>query len=181
LLIGCAFRRLHLRMLWHVVLDAAVLTGGALVILGGAAVFGFVLIRGGAADILLGGLLALSQDPAIVRLIILLFLFLLGLVVEPVPGLILVMPILEPVIKAMHYDPYQFGVSVIMMLILGAVHPPVGMLGMIASRIADVPFMSTIGATLPFMALWIVLILAVAFIPALTTWLPPTYRAQRRT
>ena len=172
LLIGCAFRRLHLRMLWHVVLDAAVLTGGALVILGGAAVFGFVLIRGGAADILLGGLLAISQDPAIVRLIILLFLFLLGLVVEPVPGLILVMPILEPVIKAMHYDPYQFGVSVIMMLILGAVHPPVGMLGMIASRIADVPFMSTIGATLPFMALWIVLILAVAFIPALTTWLP---------
>jgi TRAP-type C4-dicarboxylate transport system permease large subunit len=82
------------------------------------------------------------------------------------------MPILEPVVKAMHFDPLQFGVSVIMMLILGAVHPPVGMLGMIASRIAGVPFMSTIWATLPFMAIWIVLILAVSFVPALTTWLP---------
>jgi TRAP-type C4-dicarboxylate transport system permease large subunit len=92
--------------------------------------------------------------------------------VEPVPGLILVIPILEPVIKAMHYDPFQFGVGVIMMLILGAVHPPVGMLGMIASRIAGVPFVQTIRATLPFMAIWIVLILAVAFIPVLTTWLP---------
>ena len=72
----------------------------------------------------------------------------------------------------MHFDPFQFGVSVIMMLILGAVHPPVGMLGMIASRIAGVPFMQTIRATLPFMGIWIVLILLVAFIPALTTWLP---------
>jgi tripartite ATP-independent transporter DctM subunit len=172
LIVGTAFRRLSLAMLWHVVLDAAVLTGGALVILGGAALFSFVLVRGGAAELLLGALLGISQDPSVVRLIILAFLFLLGLVVEPVPGLILVMPILEPVVKAMHFDPLQFGVSVIMMLILGAVHPPVGMLGMIASRIAGVPFMSTIWATLPFMAIWIVLILAVSFVPALTTWLP---------
>ena len=172
LLVGAWFRRLRLGMLYRVVLDAAVLTGGALVILGGAALFSFVLIRGGAAELLLGALLGISQDPSIVRLIILLFLFLLGLVVEPVPGLILVIPILEPVIKAMHFDPYQFGVSVIMMLILGAVHPPVGMLGMIASRIAGVPFMKTIWAVMPFMAVWIVLILCVSFIPFLTTFLP---------
>jgi len=172
LLIGLAYRRLSPGVLYRVLLDSAVLMGGALVILGGAALFSFVLVRGGAAELLLGGLLAISHDPSIVRLIILLFLFLLGLVVEPVPGLILVIPILEPVIKAMHFDPFQFGVGVIMMLILGAVHPPVGMLGMIASRIAGVPFMQTITATLPFMAIWIVLILAVAFVPVLTTWLP---------
>lgn len=172
LLIGLVYRRLSFGGLYHVLLDASVLTGGALVILGGAALFSFVLVRGGAADLLLGGLLSISTDPTTVRLIILLFLFLLGLVVEPVPGLILVIPILEPVVKAMHFDPFQFGVSVIMMLILGAVHPPVGMLGMIASRIAGVPFMRTIRATLPFMGVWIALILLVTFIPALTTWLP---------
>lgn len=172
LLIGLVYRRLSLPSLYRVLLDASVLTGGALVILGGAAVFSFVLVRGGAADLLLGGLLSISTNPTVVRLIILLFLFLLGLVVEPVPGLILVIPILEPVVKAMHFDPLQFGVSVIMMLILGAVHPPVGMLGMIASRIAGVPFMQTIRATLPFMGIWIVLILLVSFIPAMTTWLP---------
>ncbi len=172
LLIGIAYRRIRLHNLYHVVLEAAVLTGGALVILGGAALFSFVLVRGGAAEALLGGLLAISHNPSVVRLIILMFLFLLGLVVEPVPGLILCIPILEPVIKAMHFDPFQFGVAVIMMLILGAVHPPVGMLGMIASRIAGVPFMRTISATVPFMAVWIVLILLVAFVPALTTWLP---------
>ena len=172
LLIGLAYRRLTFGGLYHVLLDASVLTGGALVILGGAALFSFVLVRGGAADLLLGGLLSISSDPTVVRLIILLFLFLLGLVVEPVPGLILVIPILEPVVKAMHFDPFQFGVSVIMMLILGAVHPPVGMLGMIASRIAGVPFLRTIRATLPFMGIWIALILLVTFIPALTTWLP---------
>jgi tripartite ATP-independent transporter DctM subunit len=171
-LIGIYFGRLPARVLYQTLLDAAVLTGGALVILGGAALFSFVLVRGGAAEILLAGLLAISHDPTTVRLIILLFLFLIGLVVEPVPGLILVLPVLEPVIKAMHFHPLQFGVSVIMMLILGGVHPPVGIMGMIAARIAGVPYMSTIWALIPFMVMWILLILAVSFIPFLTTWLP---------
>ena len=171
-LIGIVFQKLSPARLGKALLDAAVLTGGALVILGGAAIFSFVLVRGGAAEIILHGLTSISQDPSIVRLIILFALLLLGLVIEPVPGMILVLPILQPIIKQMHFDPYQFAVCVIMTLILGAVHPPVGILGMIASRIAGVPFVSTIWAVLPFMAVWIVLILCVSFVPLLTTWLP---------
>ena len=172
ILTGFALRKLTFQNLYTVMLNAAVLTGGALVVLGGASLFSVILVRAGTAQVLLRALLDISTNPVIVKLIVLLFLFLIGMVVEPVPGLILVMPVLTPIVKAMHFDPIQFGISVIMMLILGAVHPPVGILGMIASRIAGIDYMRSIWLLIPFILTWVFTILLVAFVPFLTLWLP---------
>ena len=55
---------------------------------------------------------------------------------------------------------------------LGAVSPPVGILAMIAAKIAKVDYASTFRILVPFMLVWILMTILTAFFPPLTTYLP---------
>jgi C4-dicarboxylate transporter, DctM subunit len=164
--------RLSLRTFFTIVVDAAVMTSSTLVVLAGAAVFSWVLARSGAPQTMLKGLLAISQDPTIVMLLLLAALFVLGTFLEPLPTLILIAPVLNPLSRAMGYDPVTLGICVLMMLVLGAVSPPVGILAMIAAKIAKVEYARTFRILVPFMLVWILMTILTAFFPPLTTYLP---------
>lgn len=172
IILGILYRRLRPREFFRMLVDCAVLTSSALIVLGGAALFSWVLVRAGAGAAVLSALLSVSSDPSVVMILILLFLLVFGTVMEPVPALVIVMPVLLPISKTMGYDPIQFGVAVIMALIVGAVTPPVGILAMIACRIAGIPYSQTFWYLTPFTAVWMLATLIVAFVPFLTTWLP---------
>jgi TRAP-type C4-dicarboxylate transport system permease large subunit len=55
---------------------------------------------------------------------------------------------------------------------VGSVTPPVGVLAMVASRIAGVEYRHTFGMLLPYTAVWIAVVLLVAYNPWMVTWLP---------
>ena len=99
-------------------------------------------------------------------------LFVLGTFLEPLPTLILIAPVLNPLSRTMGYDPVTLGICVLMMLVLGAVSPPVGILAMIAAKIAKVDYASTFKILVPFMLVWILVTVLTAFFPPLTTYLP---------
>jgi C4-dicarboxylate transporter, DctM subunit len=164
--------RLSFRSFFTIVVDAAVMASSTLVVLAGAAVFSWVLARSGAPQAMLKGLLAISQDPTIVMLLLLAALFVLGTFLEPLPTLILIAPVLNPLSRTMGYDPVTLGICVLMMLVLGAVSPPVGILAMIAAKIAKVEYASTFRILVPFMLVWILMTILTAFFPPLTTYLP---------
>ena len=172
LLVALLRNRLDFRSFFSIVVNAAVMTGSTLVVLAGAALFSWVLARSGAPQAMLGGLLAISQDPSIVMLLLFAALFLLGTFLEPLPTLILIAPVLNPLSRAMGYDPVTLGICVLMMLVLGAVSPPVGILAMIASKIAKVEYAGTFKIFVPFMLVWVLVTIATAFFPPLTTYLP---------
>ncbi|MFZ4757489.1 MAG: TRAP transporter large permease subunit, partial [Burkholderiaceae bacterium] len=151
---------------------AALTTAGALVTLGGAALFSWVLSRAGVGQLALQGMLALTDDPRLAMLVLIVFFFMLGTFLEPVPALIIVVPIMGPMIKHLGYDPVHFGLVVIMLLVVGSVTPPVGVLAMVASKIAGVSYNSTIGYLSPYIAAWMVVVLLVAYVPELVLWLP---------
>jgi len=92
--------------------------------------------------------------------------------VETVSALILVVPILIPIVGYYDYHPVQFGIFTLMSLVLGGLTPPVGILAMVACRIADVEYSKTFGMLAPFILWWATATLIVAYIPFLTTWLP---------
>jgi tripartite ATP-independent transporter DctM subunit len=172
LVLGFAFKRLRPGPLYRMVVDCAVMTSATLIVLGGAALFSWVLVRSGVTQHVLGALLAISSDPRMVLLIIIIFLIAFGTVMEPVPALIIVLPIIVPVSKSLGIDQLQFGITVIMALIVGAVTPPVGILAMIACKIARIPYSSTFGYLMPFTLTWLLATLLVAYVPLFTTWLP---------
>jgi TRAP-type C4-dicarboxylate transport system permease large subunit len=129
-------------------------------------------VRNGVATEAVSWLRSLSDNPTVILLFVLGFLFLLGLALEPVPALILAVPILNPITQAMGFDPLSFGIATIMILVLGSVTPPVGVLAMIACRIAGISYGSTLGVLMPYTLLWATLGLVTAFVPILTNWLP---------
>ncbi len=169
----CLLRRLtNGRVYYEAVMESALTTGTALVVLAGAALFSWVLVRTGMSAAMMDLILGVSSNPGVVMALVLGMLFLVGIVMEPVPALVLTGPLLVTAANTMNFDPLSFGIAVIMMLIVGSVTPPVGVLAMIACRIAKIPYSSTFLVIIPFTLVWLVVIGLVAYVPFISNWLP---------
>ena len=172
LLFGLATRRHSTGGLYALLLNAGVTTASALITLAGASLFSYVLVSTGFAQSVLTALVSLTEEPKIAILLIFFLLLVLGMFVETVSALILVVPILIPVVGYYDYNGIQFGIFTLMSLVLGGLTPPVGILAMVACRIADVEYSKTFGMLTPFILWWATATLLVAYVPFLTTWLP---------
>ncbi|MBL8699856.1 MAG: TRAP transporter large permease, partial [Alphaproteobacteria bacterium] len=169
---GLVLRRHTGHSLFENFANAANTTAAALVTIGGAALFSWILARAGAAQLALQLMLSVTADPKVAILILIFFFFLLGTFLEPVPALIITVPVLTPMIRHFSYDPTHIGIVVIMMLVVGSVTPPVGILAMVASKIAGVDYNKTFSMLFPYTAAWMVVVFLVAYFPSLVTWLP---------
>ena len=172
LLFGLVGRKHTFTTLYRNFAAAASMTAGALVTLAGAGLFSWVLSRAGVGQTTLQLMLSITSDKQLAMLVLILFFFLLGTFLEPVPALIIVVPIMQPLIAHLGYDPVHFGIVTIMLLVLGSVTPPVGVLAMVASKIAGITYNESLGMLLPFTIAWLLVILLVAFVPDLVLWLP---------
>ena len=172
LLYGAFGRRHSFQSLYRNFASAAEVTASALITLGGAALFSWVLSRAGVGQTTLQFMLAITEDPKLAMLVLIVFFFLLGTFLEPVPALIIVVPIMGPLIQHLGYDPVHFGIITIMLLVVGSVTPPVGVLAMVACRIAGISYNSALGMLFPYTMTWMGVILLVAYVPDLVLWLP---------
>jgi C4-dicarboxylate transporter DctM subunit len=172
LLFGLFTRRHSLKSLYENFAAAATTTASALITLAGAALFSWVLSRAGVGQTALELMLTITTNPQLAMLVLILFFFLLGIFLEPVPALIIIVPIMGPLIAHLGYDPVHFGIVTIMLLVLGSVTPPVGVLAMVACKIAGISYNESFGMLLPFVLVWLGVILLVAFVPDLVLWLP---------
>jgi tripartite ATP-independent transporter DctM subunit len=172
LLFGLALGRHGPKSLYANLSSAASTTAAALITLAGAALFGWILARDGAGAAALQGMLAITDDRSVAMFILILFFFLIGTFLEPVPAMIITVPVMEPLIRHLGFDPVHVGIVIMMMLVVGSVTPPVGILAMVASRIAGVDYRHTFGMLWPYIAGWIAVVLLVAYNPWMVTWLP---------
>ena len=123
------------------------------------------------------GLIAgISTNPVVVLLLINGLLLLVGCVIEPLPAMIIFAPTLLPLGAQLGIDPIQFGAVIVLNLMIGLLHPPIGLLLFIVSSVGRVPIGAVMRESIPFL-LWsiIVLVLAIVF-PPITTWLPSQVR-----
>jgi TRAP-type C4-dicarboxylate transport system permease large subunit len=101
-----------------------------------------------------------------------LFLLLVGCFMETLAALLILIPILAPAAASFGIDPVQFGVIMIFNLILGTIHPPIGVVLFITSRIADISFETMSRAVLPWLVPLLVVLIAITVWSPLTLWLP---------
>ncbi len=99
-------------------------------------------------------------------------LLVLGCFMETVPAMLIGIPLFGPLVVKFGIDPIHFGVVLTYVLLLGIVHPPVG-LGLFAvCAIARLRIEAVTWATMKFYPAFIVVLLLFMFIPELSTWLP---------
>jgi tripartite ATP-independent transporter DctM subunit len=105
--------------------------------------------------------------------IILLMYLVLGCLMDALAMIILTVPIIFPVIKALGFDPIWFGIIIVMTVELGLIHPPVGMnIFVIKSVIEDVKISTIFYGVLPFIITDLIRLAILVAFPIIATWLP---------
>ena len=166
------YRALAPRAVLHSLIRAAHGTASVIVILGASSIFAWII-----ADQEIGKNLAefiREMDPpawALLFLINLLF-FAVGTVLEPLPALIIVVPVFLPMAEAIGMDPVHFGVMTVLNLVLGLCTPPVGALIFMTASMAEVSAMAVVRASMPFLGVLLIVLALVTYVPALTLGLP---------
>ena len=102
----------------------------------------------------------------------LIFLLLIGCVVEGVPAKLMLVPMLLPIIDDFGVDRIHFGLIITMALLIGIATPPMGIGLYIMVEVGKVSFEKVTVAVLPFLIPLITVLILITYIPALTLWLP---------
>jgi TRAP-type C4-dicarboxylate transport system permease large subunit len=123
------------------------------------------------ADLILG----ISTNPVVVTLLIILLLLFVGTFMETIAALVILFPVLLPVATQIGMDPIQFGVMMVLGMVIGLCTPPVGVCLFVASQIGKVSIGHATRELVPFLAVMIGILLLVAFVPQITLFLPSLF------
>jgi TRAP-type C4-dicarboxylate transport system permease large subunit len=105
-------------------------------------------------------------------LMVAVLLLIVGCFMEAISAMLILIPILVPPAIALGIDPIQFGLVVVLTLMIGTITPPVGIVLFVTARVADLPFERVCRATMPFLIPLVAVLLAIIVWPSLTTALP---------
>lgn len=173
LLVGMfVYRSLRLRDLPGIVLRAALTSGAVLLILGAARAFAWVLIIEGVPQFLAETIISWDLSPIAFLLAVNVLLLVFGLFMDPLPGVMILVPILAPISLALGIDPNHFAIIVIVNLTLGLTTPPVGSLIFVVSSTVGLKPSTLIREMPPFFLALAAALLLITFVPVLSTWLP---------
>jgi tripartite ATP-independent transporter DctM subunit len=114
----------------------------------------------------------ISSSPIVFLLLVNVFLLVLGMLIEPIPAMILLVPILHPIAVSYGINPVHFGIIVVLNLVIGLLTPPVGPCLFIDCAIAQISLERGTRAVAPFLIMLIVILFLLTYIPYLVLWLP---------
>lgn len=137
-----------------------------------AVLFNWVLARERIPQSVAEALLGISSDPLVMLLLINLLLFFLGMFMEALAIMVLTVPVLMPVVQAVGIDPVHFGVVITLNLMLGLLHPPMGIGLFVVSKVGNIPYEKLAIAVLPFFIPLIGALIVLTVFPQITLFLP---------
>lgn len=157
-----------------VLLEASKVTGIIMLLIGMSGVLGWVLSFARLPQVVAESMLGLTENRVAIILIIMVVLLLAGAVMDPTPAILIFTPIFLPVVTALGISPIHFGAMMVFNMCLGNISPPIGNNLFVAARVGDVRLEALISKLWPFFWALVVGLFVVAFVPALSEWLPTT-------
>ena len=138
----------------------------------GSAFYGWVLMRTGLTLKLAEALVGISRDPAVILILINVFLLVVGCFLDSTVAILILGPIFMPVLAAAGIDPVHFGVVMVLNLMIGLMTPPFGMILFVMQQVSGLSFEDVVKACMPTIVPLLVVLVLITFIPSLVTWLP---------
>jgi len=166
------YRELSFSDIYHICIRMASSTAAIMITIAGATLLGFVATAEQMGPKLMGLFLSITEDPHLILLIINVALLILGWVMEPIPVILLTVPIFFPVLTKLGMDPIHLGVVMTLNLMIGLLTPFVGLNVFITSAISGVPVIRVAQASLMFIATLVFVLLLISYFPPLVLWLP---------
>ena len=173
LIIGAVvYKKLKLRYISKIVLDAMKTSASLMVLIGFANLFGWILIVERVPQTFAESLLDFSRNRYLVLLLINLLLIFIGTFMETIAALLVLFTILLKVAIAVGLNPIHFAVIALLNLMIGLTTPPVGVCLFVSSSIGKVSLLEVSKASLPFLAVSLIVLTIVTLFPTISLWLP---------
>ena len=165
------YRDIDWRGIWNVAVDSMYLTAQVLIIVAAAGVFSWLLTVSGLPQGLVAWIGGLQLDPWMVLLAVNVLLLVVGCFLDPNSAILVLTPLLLPVMLAIGVDPIHFGIIMTVNLAIGMFTPPFGLNIFVAQAMFKTPIKEIYVGLLPFIALNLVALGLVTYLPGLSLWL----------
>jgi tripartite ATP-independent transporter DctM subunit len=166
------FRDLTLSGFLEAAVAAAMTTAVIMMTVAFSQIFGQIVVLAGLGRVVQDTLLAISNNPFVLLLIINIMLLVLGTFLDALPVMLILSPILFPMMTGLGVDPVHFGIVMVFNLVLGMITPPVGLILFVMARISGVGMIDVFRGGLPFFCVLWATLLVLTYVPWLTTFLP---------
>ncbi|GLK56806.1 TRAP-type C4-dicarboxylate transport system permease large subunit [Methylopila capsulata] len=166
------YRTMTFRTLAKAGFDTIETTASVLFIVTAASVFAWLLTVSQAAALLSEAFLSITENKWVFLILVNLLVLFVGCFLDTIAAITILVPILLPIVLKLGIDPVHFGLIITLNLMIGLLHPPLGMVLFVLSRVAKLSVERTTMAILPWLVPLFAALLAITFIPELSLWLP---------
>lgn len=173
LFLGCLiYRTLNLRNIIDCAARSALVATAVMLTVATSQIFSALVVHEQFGDMLTTGMLSISHNPYVLLFMVNIILLMLGMFMEPLPIVLVLAPLLVPMMESVGVDPIHLGVVMVLNLMVGLIHPPVGMNLFVVSAIGRVELMDVFFQAIPYMLLLLGLLIAITYVPQISLFLP---------
>jgi TRAP-type C4-dicarboxylate transport system permease large subunit len=169
------YRTLSWKMLVKVSMDTIETTATVMFIVAAASIFGWLLTATRVTDSFAAWVLAFTHSKWVFLLLANLLMLFVGCFLEPTAAILILVPVLMPVVRELGIDGVHFGLVIVLNLMIGLLHPPMGMVLFVLARIANLSFERTTMAILPWLVPLLIALGLVTYVPSISLWLPSLF------
>ena len=166
------YKTLSWRMFTKVCLDTVETTSTVMFIVSAASIFGWMLTATGVTAAIADWVLGFTKEPWLFLMLANVLMLFVGCFLEPTAAITILVPILLPIVLKLGIDPVHFGLVMVLTLMIGLLHPPMGMVLFVLARVAKLSVERTTAAILPWLVPLLVSLVILTYIPAISLWLP---------
>jgi TRAP-type C4-dicarboxylate transport system permease large subunit len=152
--------------------DTIETTASVLFIVTAASIFAWLLTVSQAAPLFSIFITSLTENKWVFLILVNILMLVVGCFLDTIAAITILVPILLPIVVLYGIDPVHFGLIMTLNLMIGLLHPPLGMVLFVLSRIAKLSVERTTMAILPWLVPLLVALLLITFIPRISLWLP---------
>ena len=166
------YRRIGWAELGDILKSSGTISAALLLITAGAAAFSWLLAFTGTPAELSRQVLSTTENPIVIAALFNLIMLVTGFFLDSASAIIVLSPLLEPIAERVGIDSVHFGVITLVNFSVGMLTPPVGLNLFVAMTVSKMSLPAIFRACLPFIAVMILALLAITYIPAISMALP---------
>jgi tripartite ATP-independent transporter DctM subunit len=161
------YRELKFSDLFDVLFAAAETTAIVMLLVAASAVSAFLITIAELPLMVVEIMQPLVDSPTLLMLSIMLFIMIVGMVMDLTPTVLILVPVLMPLIKQAGIDPVYFGVLFILNCSIGLITPPVGNVLNVITGVSRLPFEACVKGVMPYLAAMLGLLLLLTIFPSM--------------
>jgi TRAP-type C4-dicarboxylate transport system permease large subunit len=169
------YRTLTWKMLAKVAMDTIETTATVMFIVAAASIFGWLLTATRVTDFVAAWVLSFTHQAWLFLLLANLLMLFVGCFLEPTAAILILVPVLMPVVQQLGIDPVHFGLVMVLNLMIGLLHPPMGMVLFVLARVANLSIEKTTMAIIPWLVPLLLSLVLITYVPQISLWLPRTF------